>query len=107
MINHHRINELLNDPSLDDDDANFFSSLRHMLITRELHSDRSNRLTIPQRRAMLELRDLIAELDRHDLTELLLDFSICPLHRIDYAICFDDDDPECAAIRMIHPNHDI
>lgn len=40
------------------------------------------------------------------LTELFLDNSICPMHRCDYAICFDDDDPECAAIRLIHPSHD-
>ena len=41
-----------------------------------------------------------------DLTNLLLSLSLCPMHRIDYAICFDDESPECAAIRMIHPNHD-
>lgn len=40
------------------------------------------------------------------ITELCLNLSLCPLHRIDYAICFDDDDAECAAIRQIHPNYD-
>jgi hypothetical protein len=32
--------------------------------------------------------------------------SLCPLHLCDYAICFDDEDPECAQIREIHPGHD-
>lgn len=40
------------------------------------------------------------------MTALLLDNSLCPMHAIDYAICFDDDDPDCAAIRAIHPSHD-
>lgn len=39
-------------------------------------------------------------------TELALAESLCPMHFIDYAICFDDNDPECAAIRHIHPSHD-
>lgn len=48
----------------------------------------------------------IAALDREAETALLLAHSLCPLHRIDYAICFDDEDPECEAIRAIHPDHD-
>ena len=40
------------------------------------------------------------------ITELALSLSLCPLHRCDYAICFDDDDAVCAQIRMIHPSHD-
>src|SRR6478752_1136209 len=36
------------------------------------------------------------------MTAMLLDNSLCPMHAIDYAICFDDDDPDCAAIRTIH-----
>ena len=43
---------------------------------------------------------------REDFTSLALTQSLCPLHLIDYAICFDDDDQECAAIRIIHPSHD-
>ena len=50
--------------------------------------------------------DTLDKLNREDLTELLLDLSLCPLHQIDYAICFDELTPECAAIRMIHPSHD-
>lgn len=40
------------------------------------------------------------------MTEYRLSDSLCPLHHCDYAACFDDDDPECAAIRLIHPSHD-
>jgi hypothetical protein len=44
--------------------------------------------------------------DTESITEIALSLSLCPLHRIDYAICFDDNDAECAQIRLIHPNHD-
>ena len=40
------------------------------------------------------------------LSMLALDFSLCPMHMIDYAICFDDDDPDCATIRAFFPSHD-
>lgn len=43
---------------------------------------------------------------REQLTEVALALSLCPLHLRDYAICFDDEDPECAAIRAVHPGHD-
>lgn len=43
---------------------------------------------------------------REYLTKLALDNSLCPLHFHDYAICFDDRIPECAQIRIIHPDHD-
>lgn len=34
------------------------------------------------------------------------DFSLCPLHMIDYAICFDDDTDDCRMIRACFPSHD-
>lgn len=37
---------------------------------------------------------------------LITDYSLCPAHRIDYAICFDDDDPDCTQIRACFPSHD-
>lgn len=41
------------------------------------------------------------------ISQIALDESLCPLHRIDFAICFDDDDPECSQIRQIFPSsHD-
>jgi hypothetical protein len=49
---------------------------------------------------------LLAALTRDERSALALDLSLCPLHLIDYAICFDDDDPDCAAIRDCFPNHD-
>lgn len=57
------------------------------------------------------LRDLITELidnpyATQTLSMLCLDFSLCPMHAYDYAICFDDDDPTCAPIRACFPNHD-
>lgn len=57
------------------------------------------------------IRALLARIDaapyqRDALSTLLLDNSLCPLHAIDYAICFDDDDPDCAQIRAIFPSHD-
>lgn len=49
---------------------------------------------------------LITQLDRESLTKLNLSLSLCPIHFLDYAICFDDDNPECSQVRFIHPNHD-
>ena len=37
---------------------------------------------------------------------LCLENSICPIHRCDYAICFDDDDDECAQLRAAFPLYD-
>ena len=45
-------------------------------------------------------------LARDERSALALALSLCPLHMIDYAICFDDDDAECAAIRSCFPSHD-
>ena len=64
-----------------------------------------------------ELRELILALltnterpydesARQSLSELRLRDSLCPMHAIDYAICFDDDDPDCATIRAFFPCHD-
>ncbi len=48
----------------------------------------------------------VDSLNTEDLTELRLSLSLCPLHASDYAICFDDENPECAQIRIIHPSYD-
>lgn len=56
-------------------------------------------------RALLSIIDAAPYMTER-MTALLLDNSLCPMHAIDYAICFDDDDPDCAAIRAIHPSHD-
>lgn len=73
-----------------------------MLLDDAFDTDRtaSDRLM-----TLLHDRDLECR-DRDYLSHLRLQYSICPLHACDYAICFDDDDPECAAIRSCFPNHD-
>jgi hypothetical protein len=90
------------------DDA-FASDLRNALILIHLDLDDDEILADCESPRILDLRRcLIAlrSLTREQLTERALAESLCPLHLIDYAICFDDDNPECAAIRMIHPEHD-
>jgi hypothetical protein len=52
------------------------------------------------------LRDCLIALDTHTLSLMRLDHSLCPMHHCDYAICFDDDDTDCANIRSLFPNHD-
>lgn len=37
---------------------------------------------------------------------LCLDHSLCPIHRCDYAFCFDDENDECAQIRATFPLFD-
>lgn len=65
----------------------------------------AHELGIPLARA-LAIIDLIRSLDREALTEYALGVSLCPIHFVDYAICFDDENPECSQIRMVHPGHD-
>lgn len=43
---------------------------------------------------------------RDEVTDFALTMSLCPIHFVDYAICFDDEDPDCAQVRAIHPSHD-
>lgn len=77
--------------------------MRDLLIDRtdpDLESDIAELL----RDALTCLLD--APYSTEHITAMLLDNSLCPMHAIDYAICFDDDDPTCAAIRTIHPSHD-
>lgn len=61
---------------------------------------------LERQRERLLTGDNCGIVDRDELTEVLLRHSLCPVHRCDYAICFDDCDPECAQVRMIHPGHD-
>jgi hypothetical protein len=44
--------------------------------------------------------------DREAFTDWALSQSLCPVHFVDYAICFDDENPECEQVRAIHPSHD-
>jgi hypothetical protein len=49
--------------------------------------------------------DYYPNIDR--LSDLAMEFSLCPIHFVDWAICFDDENPECDQVRKIFPNrHD-
>lgn len=50
--------------------------------------------------------DAVYGLSDEDRFDLALSHSICPVHYVDYAICFADEDPECAEVRAQHPEHD-
>ena len=87
--------ELRNDPDLD-----IHMTIRSLLID---DSDRDFDFTAYYAD---DLRLAIRSLDSDNLSLLRLEYSLCPLHSCDYAICFDDDDAECAQIRDIFPSHD-
>jgi hypothetical protein len=89
--------------ALDDDDCD--AAIRYLLIDRNY--DLTDFFT-PNIASLMRDR-LLAMLDRLTTDErstLMLAQSLCPIHAIDYAICFDDDDAECAAIRTAFPSHD-
>ena len=46
------------------------------------------------------------DINREKLSEIALSLSLCPMHLIDYAICFDDENAECAQLRTYFPLHD-
>lgn len=114
MTNHaiKRINAILS--TLDSESSNAYRELFMQRMNDEL-VDIDDLLT--EHDADLDDYDAINELltytnaliaadDRESLTTIALDQSLCPLHIIDYAICFDDQNAECATIRIIHPAHD-
>ena len=89
-----------------DDDA--FLAIRELLICDDLYTQQS--LIDDNRNMTLELimtiYNLITALDTDAASLMRLDYSLCPLHHCDYAICFDDDNAECAVIRECFPSHD-
>lgn len=94
----------------DDPDSDRYFDARMLLIddadadTRESDATDEIRDIIRAIRANAELP--YHDADRDALSRLLLDFSLCPLHEIDYAICFDDDEDACRTIRALFPSHD-
>lgn len=47
------------------------------------------------------------EFSRDEYSEFAMGMSLCPLHFLDWAICFDDENPECSQIREVFPvGHD-
>lgn len=88
------------------------TALRALLIDRDTSPTIDDDPLISDDPALFDfMRALLARIDANPystetLTKLALDHSLCPMHFCDYAICFDDDDAECAQIRAIHPSHD-
>lgn len=102
-------------------DGDFYGDLRDLLIefrdpdfdiARFLMDADSDRLT-DLRRAHAVLVALAAEHPElpgfypgiDDLSKLAMEHSLCPIHFIDWAICFDDELEDCAQVRAIFPNH--
>ena len=89
--------------ALDDDDES--TALRSLLIDPDdsldyIYTDRAAAIERPR------LLALINDLSTDSRSLLMLSLSLCPLHATDYAICFDDDNPECESIRACFPSHD-
>ncbi len=88
------------------------ATLRNMLISWpdvNLRSDTDDDCPEDDARRIAELLDRVweSEFHRDQLSELAMELSLCPLHFIDWAICFDDANPECSQIREIFPySHD-
>jgi len=89
----------------DTEDADNYTAIRELLLDPETPEQIIGEITDNPVNTDA-LRHLLKGLDREELTELALSLSLCPLHLIDYAICFDDQTDDCAAIRIIHPSHD-
>lgn len=91
-----------------DDDADHLSMItRELLIDDDAYTiDASDDLTDNERQIAHTIRILLQLHDDDALARLRLDYSLCPMHACDYAICFDDNDPECAQLRIDHPEHD-
>jgi hypothetical protein len=87
---------------LDNDDLDNAMTMRDLLCDLNDPDAYAN----PYATIMRDCINTLIDNDPQSISMLRLDFSLCPLHAIDYAICFDDDDPDCAAIRNAFPNHD-
>lgn len=92
--------------ALPDDDCDISIAIRDMLAT-DLDDPFIPPTDLPNAMPYLDaIADAHANLTTHQRSLLRLDASLCPMHACDYASCFDDDDPECAAIRDAFPDHD-
>jgi hypothetical protein len=104
MNSYTAINELY---ALPDDDCDISIAIRDMLSTDPDDHLELRAAEYPSAAPHFDaIIDAHANLSTHERSLLRLDASLCPLHACDYASCFDDDDPECAAIRDAFPNHD-
>jgi hypothetical protein len=49
----------------------------------------------------------ICNMSTDERSMLYMEYSLCPIHHIDWAICFDDEPDDCAQVRAIFPHsHD-
>lgn len=113
----NELNEMLLADS-DTQDLPLYNATRHFLTLDldELYFNRDlliiepdDNITHEQAQRIIELLHTIAsdEYCRDDLSHLAMSFSLCPMHFVDWAICFDDQDPECEQIRSVFPyGHD-
>lgn len=90
----------------------FRTAMRDLLIDIDSEYDRNpDDLCDPTQIEYELIRSLLTIITRDEyardfISHLALSESLCPLHLHDYAICFDDELSECAAIRIAFPNHD-
>lgn len=112
MTNHHQFQTLIDS----DESATNYTAARELLMDRasDLIYDATDAATIRSIADNYEispataarLLEYINSLDDLAFRFMLYNFSLCPMHACDYAICFDDEEGECADLRLIAPNHD-
>lgn len=93
----------------DDDHDIALTDIRTMLIAAPFTSDADiNECTGNDRYTMRDALLFLMndEYSTQYISELALSLSLCPMHLIDYAICFDDENDDCRAIRDLFPDHD-
>ena len=90
-------------------EADCWQDIREIIVEEAVDADALMELTEEEASAAWEVLQKMKN-DPHDgreeYTFICLSLSLCPIHETDYAICFDDEDPECAQVRKIHPTHD-
>jgi hypothetical protein len=91
-------NSAAEEAAQDDPEYDVYNDIREAMIFQEEFPEMNE----VQRWAM----ERIDKLETEEMTELALNMSLCPIHFCDYAICFDDENPECVQVRAIHPAHD-
>ena len=93
--------------------SNFHAAMRYTLHSEELPKEaiaaeleRDELIWLDEVYAIVEaIRN--SRFHRDTLSQLAIEFSLCPMHFCDWAACFDDGDAECEQIRAIFPySHD-
>jgi len=76
-----------------------------------LQEDDFNKVDFPTVQRIVDaINDLMKapyNLGKDHLTNIAMNLSLCPIHFVDWAICFDDQPDDCSQIRFIFPkSHD-